>query len=47
MEAFEILFRIIQLGTYYKLYEVLTAHWSEVLPEIVYEIEYENVIADQ
>jgi tetratricopeptide (TPR) repeat protein len=36
-----------KLGTYYRCYEDLMAHWREVLPGFVYEIEYENVIADQ
>ncbi len=47
MAAFEISFGILRLGTYYKLYEKLTAHWREVLPGIVCEFEYEDVIADQ
>ena len=47
MAVSEISFGILRLETYYKLYEKLTAHWREILPRIVYEIEHENVIADQ
>ena len=47
MAAFEISLGILRLGTYFKLYEELTAHWREILPGIVCEFAYENVIADQ
>ena len=47
MAAFEISLGILRLGTYFKLYAELTAHWREILPGIVCEFAYENVIADQ
>lgn len=36
-----------ELGRYYILYQDLMRHWQEVLPEGVYEIEYEGLIGDQ
>ena len=47
MAAFEISFGILRLGTYYKLYEKLTAHCRGVLPGFIYEIKYEDLINDQ
>ena len=47
MAAFEISFGILRLGTYYKLYEKLTARWRGVLPGFIYEIKYEDLINDQ
>ena len=47
MAAFEISFGILRLGTYYKLYEKLTARWRGVLPGFIYEIKYDDLINDQ
>jgi tetratricopeptide (TPR) repeat protein len=34
------------LGQYYRLYERLTDHWLKVIPNPVYELHYEDLIAD-
>lgn len=36
-----------ELGAYYSLYSELMDHWHEVLPGFVYDIRYEDVVADQ
>ncbi len=36
-----------ELGRYYNLYQNLMAHWSTVLPDFIFHIQYENLIADQ
>lgn len=35
-----------ELGRYYRLYEDLMAHWHQVLPGYIHEIEYEALTAD-
>lgn len=34
------------LGIYYRLYERLMAHWAEVIPNPVYQLQYEDLVAD-
>ena len=36
-----------ELANYYLLYEELMAHWKTVLPERIFEIEYETLVANQ
>jgi hypothetical protein len=36
-----------ELGEYYKLYEGLMAHWRTILPGFLFEIQYEELVADQ
>ncbi len=36
-----------ELGHYYREYESLMAHWHQVLPGFVYDLTYEELIADQ
>ena len=36
-----------ELGRYYRLYDRLMSHWRAVLPGVVFDIRYEDVIADQ
>ena len=36
-----------ELGAYYRNYERLMAHWRDVLPIAMLEIDYENLVADQ
>ena len=36
-----------ELGSYYKLYEGLMAHWHEVLPGEILDVDYEAVVEDQ
>ncbi len=36
-----------ELGHYYRQYEDLMAHWHQVLPGFVYDLNYEDLIADQ
>ncbi|MEE8532452.1 MAG: sulfotransferase [Alphaproteobacteria bacterium] len=35
------------LGRYYRLYEQLMAHWREVLPRPILDVDYEALVADQ
>ena len=35
------------LGQYYNLYRDLMTHWHSVLPGFIYDIHYEDVVADQ
>ncbi len=35
------------LGTYYREYSALMAHWHEVLPLPIYDLDYERLIASQ
>lgn len=39
--------RLADIGAYYNLYAGLMAHWHRVLPDRVYEIEYERLVSDQ
>ncbi|MCB1725710.1 MAG: sulfotransferase [Gammaproteobacteria bacterium] len=34
------------LGVYYRLYERLMAHWTRVIPNPVYTLQYEELVAD-
>jgi tetratricopeptide (TPR) repeat protein len=34
------------LGMYYRLYERLMDHWREVIPNPIYELQYEDLVAD-
>ena len=36
-----------ELGQYYRHYEKLMAHWHQVLPGFVFDLKYEDLIADQ
>ena len=36
-----------ELGRYYNLYSDLMSHWHGVLPGFIYDIHYEDVVADQ
>jgi len=36
-----------ELGQYYNLYHDLMDHWHEVLPDFIYDIQYEDLVADQ
>ena len=36
-----------QLGSQYKRYQDLMAHWRGVLPGFIYEVKYEDLINDQ
>ncbi len=35
-----------RLATHYKQYEALMAHWHAVLPQEVFDIEYEELVAE-
>jgi tetratricopeptide (TPR) repeat protein len=35
------------LGEYYRLYEDLMQHWNNVLPNTIFEVKYENMVANQ
>jgi len=35
-----------ELGAYYKLYQDLMAHWRGVLPGVVYDIDYEDLVSE-
>jgi len=36
-----------ELGQYYNAYQGLIKHWHSVMPGFIYDIQYENMIADQ
>ena len=36
-----------ELGKYYRLYQELMQHWRSVLPGVVFEMRYEDLVADQ
>ncbi len=36
-----------ELGIYYTLYRQMMAHWHEVLPGFVFDVHYEDMVADQ
>lgn len=36
-----------ELGRYYNLYAELMAHWNEVLPGVMHEVRYEDLVQDQ
>lgn len=38
---------LVELGQYYKLYSRLMDHWYQVIPDFIYDIEYEEMISDQ
>ncbi len=38
---------LVELGRYYNMYLDLMAHWQAVLPEFIYNIQYEDLVADQ
>ena len=35
------------IGRYYRGYERLMKHWADVLPAPVFDVQYEDIIADQ
>ncbi len=36
-----------ELGQYYRGYQRLMAHWHEVLPGFIHDVQYEDLVADQ
>ena len=40
-------YEMTELGHYYNLYADLMRHWSNLLPDFVYDIEYEKLVTDQ
>jgi tetratricopeptide (TPR) repeat protein len=38
---------LLELGQYYRLYQDLMRHWHDVFPGSIYDIKYEQIIADQ
>jgi hypothetical protein len=36
-----------ELGHYYNLYHRLMEHWHEIIPSFIYDIQYEEVVANQ
>jgi tetratricopeptide (TPR) repeat protein len=37
----------IELGQYYNLYARLMEHWHNVLPDFIYDVQYEQMVAEQ
>ena len=35
-----------ELGKYYKMYEKMMFHWSNIFPNNIYEVSYENLVRD-
>ncbi len=44
---YEFAYDLENLGAYYRDYEALMAHWGEVLPGAMLELQYEDLVADQ
>ena len=40
-------YEMTELGRYYNLYSDLMKHWHNLLPDFVYDIEYEKLVMDQ
>jgi hypothetical protein len=38
---------LVELGQYYRLYLELMDHWYQVLPDTLYRLKYEELVADQ
>jgi len=38
---------LVELGKYYNLYQDLMAYWHAILPDYIYDVHYEDIIADQ
>ena len=36
-----------ELGQYYNLYRDLMHHWRRVLPDFIYDLQYEDMVTDQ
>jgi len=36
-----------EIGAYYRLYREMMEHWREVLPGVIYDIQYEELVANQ
>ncbi len=45
--GFEYAYDLIELGRYYNLYRDLMKYWHSVLPDFIYNIQYEEMVADQ
>ncbi len=43
----EFAYNQVELGEYYNCYKHLMNHWQKVLPDFIYNIQYEDVVADQ
>jgi hypothetical protein len=46
-DAHKYAYNLIELGEYYKLYVDLMQYWQKNLPGFIYDISYEELIADQ
>ena len=38
---------LVELGKYYRLYQMLMLHWENVLPGFVFELRYEDLVSNQ
>ena len=47
VDAHHYAYDLSDLGRYYNLYRDLMNHWHSVLPDFIYDIQYEDVVADQ
>ena len=45
-EAYPFSYDLTELGTYYRAYHALMAHWNEVLGPRIIEVAYERIVAD-
>ena len=45
-DAYPFSYQIQELATYYAAYEKLMAHWHSVMPGVMYDIHYEDLVAD-
>ncbi|MEO0974844.1 MAG: sulfotransferase, partial [Pseudomonadota bacterium] len=46
IDGLEFAYSLESLGHYYKLYQELMAHWHEVLPGRIYDLDYEALVSD-
>ncbi|MBF0382758.1 MAG: sulfotransferase, partial [Magnetococcales bacterium] len=40
-------YHLTELGQYYRLYTQMMEHWQTLFPGFIYDLDYENLIADQ
>jgi hypothetical protein len=46
-DAYPMSYDLIDLGRYYLAYRRLMQHWNRLLPDVIYPVAYEALVADQ
>jgi len=45
---FDYIYKLGELGSYYRMYQRLMQHWRDILPEgVMYELDYEQLVSNQ